>query len=218
MFKHYHPYEPYIRNDTAKLIMGTLPPPRFCKKELKPEDVDFPYGSCDNLLWKAIDKIFNLDFLYDNSENAVEQRKSFLKENKTGICDIVDHCFREKIDASDLGMKNVVLRDILRYIKNYPNIDTIIFTGGYCKNSPEYFLRQILKQHKIKYENISNEVPKVHQFTFENRTIKTISLTSPSNTANRSIGANKIYKEKKAKDSEYTTFDFRVEQYREVFK
>ena len=217
MFKHFHPYNPFIKKDTSKIIMGTLPPPRFCTNELKPEDVDFPYGSCDNLLWKAIDKIFELEFLYDNSQKAVEQRKNFLEENKIGICDIVDHCYREKTDASDLGMKNIVLRDILYYLKEYQNIDTIIFTGGYCKNSPEYFLRQILKKNNIKYINISKEVPKVHQFVFENRTIKTISLTSPSNAANRSIGSNKIYKEKKAENSDYSTFDFRVEQYRKIF-
>lgn len=218
MFKHFHPYEPFINNDTAKIIMGTLPPPRFCKNELKPQDVDFPYGSSDNLLWKVIDKIYESGFLYNNSKEAIEQRKEFLKKNKIGICDIVDHCYRDKIDASDLGMKDVVLRDIIRYLKKYPNIDTIIFTGGYCKNSPEYFLRQILRQNNIKYENISNKVPKIHQFIFESRIIKTISLTSPSNAANRSIGANKLYKEKRLHDKDYSTFDFRVEQYRKVFK
>lgn len=114
-------------------------------------------------------------------------------------------------------MRDIVLRDILGYLKKYPEIDTIIFTGGYCKNSPEYFLRQILKENNIKYINISNEIPKIHQFSFENRTIKTISLTSPSNAANRSIGANKVYKERKAENSNYSTFDFRVEQYKKVF-
>lgn len=115
-------------------------------------------------------------------------------------------------------MKDVELRDILFYLENYNNISTIIFTGGLCKNSPEYFLRKILQKNNISIENISEEIPKTNQFYFKNRLIKTISLTSPSNAANRSIGANKLFKENKKLDKNYTTFDFRVSQYKEVFK
>jgi hypothetical protein len=43
-------------------------------------------------------------------------------------------------------------------------------------------------------------------------------LTSPSNTANRSIGANDYYKKMKNENPEYSTFDFRMEQYERVFK
>ena len=57
-------------------------------------------------------------------------------------------CKREKVDASDIGMSDVILRDILGYLKEYKSIDTIIFTGGASKNGPEYFLRQILKKRK----------------------------------------------------------------------
>lgn len=218
MFYHYHPYEVFINDDTKKLIVGTLPPPRFCQNSLKKEDVNFPYGSCDNLLWKVIDKVFLLNFLYDNSQKAITQRKEFLIKNKIGICDIVSSCYRKKIDASDIGMIDITLRDILGYLEKYKNIDTIIFTGGYCKNSPEYFLRKVLKEHHIKYENISDETPKKNRFYLNNRYINTISLTSPSNAANRSIGANKIYKKRKLEDESYSTFDFRVEQYEKVFR
>jgi len=198
--------------------MGTLPPPRFYIKEYKKEDVLFCYGSKDNLLWKVLNKIYNLDLLFDNSLEAVEQRKSFLLKNKIGICDIVESCQREKIDASDIGMKHVKLRDIIYYLGKYDKITTIIFTGGYCKNSPEYFLRKVLKEENIVFENISNEIPKIHKFKFNKRTIKTISLSSPSNAANRSIGANEIFKKNKKLDKNYTTFDFRVSQYKDVFK
>lgn len=218
MFNHFHPFKPFLNEDSKKIIMGTLPPPRFCLQEYKKEDVLFCYGSADGNLWKILDKIYNLNLLYNNSNEAVEQRKDFLQKNQIGICDIVDSCKREKIDASDIGMQDVVLRDILGFLKKYKRIDTIIFTGGYCKNSPEYFLRKILKESKIKYQNIDNNIPKMHKFTYEGREIKTISLTSPSNAANRSIGANAYYKKRKQEDKNYTTFDFRLEQYEKVFK
>ena len=49
------------------------------------------------------------------------------------------------------------------------------------------------------------------------RVFTTISLTSPSNAANKSIGANIYYKQKKEENPKYTTFDFRIEQYKKVF-
>ena len=217
MFRHFHPYEPFLHEDTQRIIVGTLPPPRFCTKEYKENDVLFCYGSQDGLLWKALDKIYDLNLIYNQSIDAANMRKEFLKKEKIGVCDIVDSCSREKIDASDLGMSDIELRDILGYLKKYPSIESIIFTGGNSKNGPEYFLRQVLKKEKIKYEVISNEIPKVHQFQYENRVIKTISLTSPSNAANRYIGSNSEYKRKKSLDKNYSTLDFRVEQYKKVF-
>lgn len=145
MFFHFHPYKPFLNQNTEKIIVGTLPPPRFCTKEFKERDVDFCYGSKDNLLWQAINKIYSLNLAFENTKEEINKRKEFLLKQKIGICDIVESCNREKIDASDIGMSEIVLRDILGYIKEYKNIKTIIFTGGLCKNSPEYFLRQILK-------------------------------------------------------------------------
>ncbi len=218
MFNHFHPFKPYINKDTKKIIVGTLPPPRFSINEFKQNDVNFCYGSKDNLLWQAINKIYDLNLLFENSNEAIIQRKNFLDNHQIGICDIVDSCKREKIDASDLGMSDIVLRDMLFYLQKFPSINTLIFTGGNSKNGPEYFFRKILKENSIKYENISNEIPRINQFKFRNRNIKTVSLTSPSNAANRSIGANLYYKEKRKVEKNYSTFDFRVEQYEKVFK
>ena len=217
MFHHFHPYEPFIKEDTKKLIVGTLPPPRFCTKEYKAHDVDFCYGSADGLLWKSLDVIFDLNLEYKNTKEEIEKRKNFLISNYIGICDIVSTCKREKIDASDLGMRDIKLRDILGYLKRFKAIKTIIFTGGNSKNGPEYFLRQILKKEEIEFKQLTNKIPKIHSFIFDNRKIKTISLTSPSNAANRFIGSNSFYKEEKKRNPNYTTFDFRVEQYRKVF-
>lgn len=217
MFLHIHPHKPFIKNNSTKLIVGTLPPPRFSTKELKTKDVNFCYGSCDGLLWKALDEIYSLDLLYENTKEAIDLRKEFLIKNKIGICDIVHSCKREKIDASDLGMKEVELRDLLSYLKKYKNINTLIFTGGNSKNGPEYFFRQVLKQNNITFNIVSKEIPKVHEFIYEERVIRTVSLTSPSNAANRFIGSNEEYKRNKKQNPNYTTFDFRVKQYKKVF-
>lgn len=211
--------------------MGTLPPPRFSTGDLLEQDVDFCYGSYYNSLWLFIDNIHNLNLRFDNSEEAVQQRKAFLIKHQIGVCDIVESAEREKIDASDLGMKNIKLRNVLGYLKQYPNIKTILFTGGNSKNGPEYFFRKHLKEHGLKLKLVSNEVPRIHEFvipserdvrlsgvkTPKNRKIKTVSLTSGSGAANISISRLPLYKQLKAKNPDFNTFDFRVMQYREFF-
>lgn len=217
MFKHHHPYEPFINIDTTKLIVGTLPPPRFSTGNLLEKDVDFCYGSYYNSLWLYLDKIHNLNLHYDNSEEAIVQRKQFLINHKIGVCDIVQSCEREKIDASDLGMKNIVLRDLVSYLKQYPKIDMLLFTGGNSKNGPEYFFRKHLKAYGLKLQLMSNAIPRIHELELEGRIIKTVSLTSASGSANRAIGSMPLYKQLKNSNPDFNTFDFRVMQYREYF-
>lgn len=179
--------------------------------------MDFCYGSCDGYLWRVLDEVFGLGLLYENSKRAISQRKEFLRAKKIGICDIVESCKREKINALDSGMSDIVLRDIVGKLKRYKGIDTLIFTGGSSKNSPQYFFKKQLYAHDIKLTCKDENIPKKHEFVFEERVIKTISLTSPSGSANRSIGANPAYKALKAKNPSFTIFDFRVLQYGKVF-
>ncbi len=217
MFLHQHPYQPFIPKNATKLIIGTLPPPRFFQGKLLDRDVDFCYGSRNGLLWPVLNKIFELDLAFETSEKAIKQRKDFLIQYNIGICDIVESCKREKIDASDLGMQYVKLRDLISYLKQYPLIDTILFTGGNSKNGPEYFFRKHLKEHHLKLELIINEVPRVHQFNIGKRSIKTVSLTAPSGSANRAIGSMNIYKQLKQQNPAFNTIDFRVLQYKKYF-
>lgn len=229
MFKHQHPYAPFIKTNTTKLIVGTLPPPRFSTGDLLEKDVDFCYGSYYNSLWLYIDKIHDLNLRYDNSQEAIEQRKQFLIDHKIGVCDIVASCEREKMDASDLGMKHVKLRNLIGYLKQYPLIDTLLFTGGNSKNGPEYFFRKHIKDYDIQLEVVSNEVPRIHQFELPfiasvtkqyqqlPRIVKAVSLISASGSANRAIGSMPLYQQLKNNNPNFTTFDFRVMQYRDFF-
>ncbi len=235
MFLHTHPYEPFLFEEATKLIVGTLPPPRFTTGDLKEGDVNFCYGSRDGQLWPILDRIFGLDLDFETTERAIRQRMDFLREQRIGICDIVQSAERSKIDASDLGMENIVLRDMLGYLKQCPKVDTLLFTGGNSKNGPEFLFRKHLKEHGIGLELVSNRVPRVHRFvlpainldvsrsTMEQRNlnrqriIKTVSLTAPSGAANRAVGSLEKYKMMKNKDPEFNTIDFRVLQYQEFF-
>ncbi len=149
LFHHIHPYPPFIPESATKLIVGTLPPPRFTTGELKEGDVDFCYGSRDGQLWPILDKIFGLDLKFETTAEAIEQREHFLIKRGIGICDMVASARREKVDASDIGMLEVELRDLILVLQQYPKIDTLLFTGGNSKNGPEYFFRRKLKEYQI---------------------------------------------------------------------
>jgi len=232
MFLHKHPYQPFIPKKATKLIVGTIPPPRFSQRKLLPGDVDFCYGSRDGQLWSILNRIFNLDLTFETTDDAVAQRKKFLTKSKIGICDIVESCKREKIDASDLGMQQVQLRNLVSYLQQHTTVNTLIFTGGNSKNGPEYFFRKHLREYNFKLELISNEVPRIHQFNLchsdpdpeysggeesKPRVIKTVSLTAPSGSANRAIGSMDSYKYLKQQNPQFNTFDFRVLQYKKYF-
>jgi len=218
LYKHIHPYPPFIPAGATKLIVGTLPPPRFSSKELKPGDVDFNYGSKDGQLWVILNEIFQADFLFKTNEKAILQRRNFLTQQGIGICDMVKCAYREKLDASDIGIKFYELRNLLQVLKNHSSINTILFTGGNSKNGPEYFFRKHLKENSdIKLKRINDSTPRIHEFSLDDRIIKTISLTAPSGAANRAVGSMKLYKKLKQENPDFTTIDFRVMQYRPHF-
>lgn len=219
VFLHIHPYEPFIDHNTEKLIVGTLPPPRFTTGDLNEGDVNFCYGSRDGQLWPILDRIFNLNLKFETTQEAIEQRKSFLKQNHIGVCDIVASAEREKIDASDIGMQNIKLRNVLYYLEMYPKVKTLLFTGGNSTNGPEYFFRKHIKEYNVSLQNISNTVPRIHQFIhpFTKHEIKTVSLIAPSGAANRAVGSLESYKRMKCENAKFNTIDFRVLQYSEFF-
>ncbi|MGB5322369.1 MAG: uracil-DNA glycosylase family protein, partial [Lutimonas sp.] len=63
----------------------------------------------------------------------------------------------------------------------------------------------------------SDDRPKILEFIFDDRHIKSISLISPSSAANRSIGGDPYYKVRKNQNQNYTTLDFRIDQYGKYF-
>ncbi len=217
LFLHTHPYPPFLFPEATKMIVGTLPPPRFTTGALLPGDVDFCYGSRDGQLWPILDRIFDLGLTFETTERAVAERKRFLRDRRIAICDVVARARREKIDASDLGMKDIELRDMLGYLEEYSGIKTILFTGGNSLNGPEYLFRKYLKAREIFLRPIVKEVPRIHEFQLGERTLRTVSLTAPSGSANRAVGSMSVYKEKKAQDPSFSTLDFRVMQYRPFF-
>jgi len=217
LFIHKHPYAPFIPKNATKLIIGTLPPPRFSIGKLLNRDVDFCYGSKDGLLWPILDNIFNLNLSFETTQKAIDERKIFLTKYKIGICDLIEQCERKKINASDKGMTNIIYRDLLGYLKSNTSINKLLLTSGNSKNGVEYLLKKYLKSNDISLHKIISTTPRIHYFELENRKIETITLTAPSGSANIAIGCNLDYKLMKQKNPEFNTFEFRILQYKKYF-
>jgi hypothetical protein len=114
-------------------------------------------------------------------------------------------------------MLHIKCRDILAELASCPSADTLLFMGGSSKNGPEYLFRKELRKRGIPLVCTSDRVPKAHSLVVCGRTVRTVSLTSPSNAANRAIGSTRLFKARKAENPSYSTFDYRCEQYAREF-
>lgn len=217
MILHRHPYPPFLPEGLSRLIIGTIPPPRFSLGKLFEEDVNFCYGSKYGLLWPILDRIFNLNLAYENTDQAVEQRKHFLIKNKIGICDIVESCVRAKIDASDTGMQQIEMRDLVTVLTEHKSIDTVLLMGGNSMNGPEYLLKKQLKLKGMALVPDDAGSLKSHRFALEGREVRVHTLISPSRAANRSVGNLAEYKTMKSGNNDFTVFDYRIQQYKKFF-
>ena len=181
-----HPYEPFVDKDTRIIIIGTTPPMRFTQKlPLNEDDVNFYYGSRDNYFWTLIGDLFEVNFLNQNSLEAVQQRKVFLIQNKIGLVDIVNEFSRSNNDASDNNLHVTKFQDIYSILKNNPQIQKVYFTGYSGPNSAESLTSRHLGERKVFNTILSHNKPKHKIFKIENRPIHSYSLYSPSPAARK---------------------------------
>ena len=169
-----HPFEPFINSETKFLIVGTIPPHRFCNKELINGDIDWFYGSKDNSFWEIISSVFDVEL---NDLDSIEKRKEFSENNKIGFIDLFHQIYRHKESSSDSDIIPISFKDIFKYIEN-TNIDSILFTSEYVHNlstslfseNSRCFVNRDSKKDTNKFDNIN----------FDDKNIKWVKLKSPS--------------------------------------
>ena len=168
-----HPFEPFIKNDTKYLIVGTIPPHRFCINSLEDGDVKWFYGSKDNSFWEIISSVFDVEL---NDLDSIEKRKEFSTKNYIGFIDLFHQIYRYKESSSDSDIIPISFKDIFKYIEN-TEIDTILFTSEYVEK-----LSKSLLSDKKNYVNRDSkkDITKFDYINFNNNNIKWIKLKSPS--------------------------------------
>jgi G:T/U-mismatch repair DNA glycosylase len=173
--KQTHPYEPYVPENATKLVIGSIPPPRFCgaASELRAGDVDWYYGSDKNGFWNLI----NPDAAKTKS---VDKLKEYLNSLGVGITDIVRSCIRNKPNSAlDKDLEICERKDISTLLKKHPIIDTLIYTS-------RFVLIQVEKSLGIKH--VPTETEKKFKITIAGKEYTAWVLYSPSPAALRGMG------------------------------
>lgn len=128
-----HPYNPFIPQEATKLIIGTMPPYRFCIKPQKlfDNDVNFYYGSRDNCFWDLLSEVTGTQLERKNSEEAINQRKTLLTKLNIGITDIVEKCIHTDEKSDDASLEKITRKPIKELLLQNPKIDTLIYTSAF---------------------------------------------------------------------------------------
>ena len=196
-----HPYSPFVPEGATKLIIGTTPPCRFCiePKTLYKGDVDFYYGSRDNGFWRLIGEATGESFDYENTDEAVEQRKDFLERHGMGITDVVGKCVHGNGNSDDASLQDITPKPIGQLLSEHPAIDTLIYTGrSNSRNSVMYLMNRYIADKHRHLNRIDSLAEKI--VTIGGREYPVILLCSPSPNALRSVSK-----------------ETRLEQYKKVF-
>lgn len=177
-----HPYKPYIPKDATKLIIGTMPPYRFCIKPqaLFDEDVNFYYGSKKNYFWKLIEEITGTQLKYENSEVAVNQRKDLLAKFNIGVTDVIEKCVHKNGKSDDASLQEITLKPLKELLLQNPNIDTLLYTS-------RIIVKHVNKIADKSYHEGWNEFRRKGQVIINNKKYNVIILCSPSPSARRRV-------------------------------
>ena len=129
-----HPYQPFVPENATKLIIGSIPPFRFCEasnRKLYSDDVDFYYGSHDNSFWELLSAVTGTTLDFSNSPIAVEQRKELLCSLHSGITDIIASCVHNGGKSDDASLAEIEYKNVASLLREHPQIDTLIYTSNY---------------------------------------------------------------------------------------
>ncbi len=108
-------FSPISAPDSNLLILGTMP-------GIKSLELNQYYGHNQNNFWKFLFTIFNEDF-----SNDYETKKALLLKNKVALWDVLQYC--DRIGSLDSAIKNEIANDFETFLKDHPNIKTILFNG-----------------------------------------------------------------------------------------
>lgn len=136
-----HPFGSFVPNKAKQLILGTFPTHKDNWR------FDFFYSGQNNLFWEILAQVFGHHFQYFEGENAVAERKLVLSENKIGLADMHEMCYRRNTCSTDESLFTIVMTDVFSILKQNPSIERIILTSrteiiGALGLLKTYFLQQ----------------------------------------------------------------------------
>ncbi len=179
----------YTPAGATSLLVGTFPSVlvREAFNRLRPTDVDFFYGSIDNNFWKDLGIIYNRNFSFTRSQEAVEERMELLDELKMAMSDAIFAC-ETTGSAMDTALQNIEPNVyVIDVLDNTPTIHTLFFTSSSGKVNAETLTLRVLKEsgRMTKMKITQKSGPRMRSFLFTDKTgkqhpMKSVTLYSPS--------------------------------------
>lgn len=187
----------YTPKNATALLLGTFPSVliREAFGRVRQTDVDFFYGSWDNNFWKDLGIIYNTNFSFQRTEEAVQQRMALLDKLGLALSDAVFACTTSG-SAMDAALQNIELNEsIITTLDATPAISKLYFTSSSGKVNAETLTLRLLKEKGrssgMRIEQQSG--PRRRQFMYTDamgvqRLIGTVTLISPSPLAEQMAG------------------------------
>ncbi len=109
-----HPFDPIVDANSQILILGSFP-------SLVSFEKSFYYAHPRNQFWKLLADVFQTPL------ETLQQKRDLCKNKKIALWDVVQSCQRN--NSSDANLKNIEVNDFVSFLKAYPSINRIYFTG-----------------------------------------------------------------------------------------
>ncbi|OUL60736.1 DNA-deoxyinosine glycosylase [Flavobacterium sp. AJR] len=127
-------FDPISSPNATVLVLGTMP-------GIKSLELGQYYGHKQNNFWKILFTVFNEDFT-----DVYEAKKEILIKNNIALWDVLKYC--DRVGSLDSAIKNEITNDFDTFLKQHPDIKTILFNGQkaaaffkkYIKVSDDYKL------------------------------------------------------------------------------
>lgn len=148
----FHPFKPIIYKDSKILILGSFP-------SLKSFEKGFYYAHPRNQFWPLLSEVFHEDI------STLQAKKRLCKKHHIALFDCAKSLNREFENSSDINLKDIVVNDFEQLLLDYPNINTILFTG---KKAQQIFNR-VYKKLPVKKALLPSPSPAYASMSFEKK-------------------------------------------------
>lgn len=115
MQKRISSFPPIISEGSKILVLGSVP-------GVKSLEMQQYYAHPQNQFWKIIFQLFEEDFTAD-----YRKRTEIIRKNNLALWDVIDSCERE--GSLDTKIRNEEHNDILKILRDHPNIKAVFCNG-----------------------------------------------------------------------------------------
>ena len=137
-------FAPIIDGNTRILVIGTMPGAVSLERQEY-------YAHERNLFWKIVSEAF----CGGRGFASYEEKKACLADNQIGLWDSVQSCHR--VGSLDSAIKNAVPNDFAALLKQYPQVQRLLFNGQKAFGLFERFSPDILEY--VDYEVLPSTSP-----------------------------------------------------------